>query len=838
MADSVGCGGDFRHMKKIALFSDGTGNSASTPHKTNVWRAYQALDLSDGRSQIAYYDNGVGTSPFTPMAIIGLAFGWGLARNVRQIYGFLCRTYDEGDEIYGFGFSRGAFTMRVAIALIASEGVIDRNRARDDRDLDRLISAAYRRFRQKHFTPSMLSFVLRPARDRLIAIRDSLTGRTPYDPTRNFCYTEKAENDSLISFLGVWDTVDAYGFPVDEFIRAWDMVVWPLSAKDRELSPRVARACHALALDEQRESFEPMLWNEDGMQPKARIEDERLSQVWLPGVHANVGGGYPDDGLAFVALDWMIGQCEELVETDQKGARKLLREGLQFVPEERERIRDQARIGAPLYDSRIGIGNLYRYAPRHIEQLCDEQKPGLANWLKEKLELSKLYRMTTSSAATKIMDKMGLRAVHRNEVRIERPKIHHTVFDRLVQDGSAYAPINLPKQYAYVDNRGNVINIGEPGATQTALPENAERAKERRQRQSYVWNRVWGRKLLYFATLVAIIYFVTYPYWAASGGNDQENRLANLLMPVLGTFSAVVQQIPMMIGKIPGLGFAESWAARYQQFPFVFVLGVLVTGGLLAASVYVKRLLKTQMRLNWYCVTTTGGLPAADGGRFTKWLAEFLEGSVYTKKSARPLRLLLEAGASLLLIALLVAVGNRLLFVVADAAGGICSADHPLENSGFGKPFDFGPTDACFDTGLILEKGKTYQIQLEVFDWKDKGIEADVKGWCQDWCQTRPPWYLYLATPIRRHLFADWYQPMARIGNKLLDRYPLTPKDPDPRAEQKQLISEITAHRSGQLYLYLNDAVLFAPGGWKQFYANNKGYARVTVTESTVKESR
>ena len=825
-------------MKKIGLFSDGTGNSASTPDKTNVWRAYQALDLSDGRRQIAFYDNGVGTSAFTPMAILGLAFGWGLARNVKQIYGFLCRTYEEGDEIYGFGFSRGAFTMRVAVALIASEGIIDRNKARDDRDLDRLIAAAYRRFRQQHFTPSMLSFVLRPARDRFIAIWDALTGRAPYDPTRNLCYTEKAEDDSLIRFLGVWDTVDAYGSPVDELTRAWDMVVWPLSAKDRELSPRIARACHVLALDEQRESFEPMLWNEEGMEPKTRVEDERLSQVWFPGVHANVGGGYPDDGLAFVALDWMIGQCEERIETDQNGARKRLRGGLRFIPEERARIKAQARIDAPLYDSRNGIGNLYRYAPRHIEQLCDEQKPGLANWLKEKSGLSTLYWKTSSAVAVKIMDKVGLRAVHRNEVRIERPKIHHSVFDRLVQDGCAYAPINLPRQYVYVDNQGNAIDIDEPGATPSALPENAERAKERRQRQSYLWNRVWGRKLLYFATLVAIIYFVTYPYWAASGGNDQENRLADFLMPVLGTFSAVVQQIPMIIGKIPGLGFAESWAARYQPFPFVFLLGVLVIGGLLAASAYVNRLLKTQMRLDWYCVTTTGGLPAADVGRFTKWLAMFLEGPVYTHKIARPLRLSLEAGACLLLIALLIALGNRLFFVVADAAGGICRTDHPLENSLLGKPFDFAPTDACFDTGLTLKKGKTYQIQLEVFDWKDEGIEADVKGWCQEWCQTPPPWYLYLATPIRRHLFADWYQPMARIDNKLLDRYPLTPKDPDPRAEQKRLISEITAHRSGRLYLYLNDAVLFTPDVWKQFYANNKGHARVTVTESPVEESR
>ena len=817
--------------KKIALFSDGTGNSASTPHKTNVWRAYQALDLSDGNRQVAFYDNGVGTSAFTPMAILGLAFGWGLARNVRQIYGFLCRTYDKGDEIYGFGFSRGAFTMRVAVALIVSEGIIDRDKAGDDQDLERLIKAAYHRFRREHFTPSLLSFFLRPLRDKLGSILDLLYRREPYDPKKNLHYSEDPGSDSLIKFLGVWDTVDAYGFPVDELARAWDMVVWPLSAKDRELSPRIARACHALALDEQRESFEPMLWNEDGMEPKARLEEERLSQVWFPGVHANVGGGYPDDGLAFVALDWVIGQCAEIIEVDEKkGTKTTLREGLRFVPEERERIEAQARINAPLYDSRSGIGNLYRYAPRHIERLCNESKPGLANWLKEKLGLTELYRKVESEGTKKAMKGMGLGTVHRNEVRIKSAKIHYTVFDRLTQDGRAYAPINLPEKYAYVDSQGNVIDISNPDATLSTPPESAEQAEQRCKRQSYAWNRVWSRKMLYFITLAAIVYFISYPYWAEPG---DEGRLADLLMPVLGTFGVVVQQIPMMIGKIPGLGFAETWAAEYQQFSLVFFLGILIIGLLLAASMYIGRLLKAEMRLYWQHVTRSGDTPAADVSGFTEWLSRFLERPLYTDKIARFIRLSLEAVAALLLIVALAAVGNRLLFIVADAAGSLCSAETPLENSALGKSFQFNPADACFDTGLTMEKGMTYKIQFEVSDWKDEKIDADVKGWCQNWCQTAAPWYLRLLTPFRRHLFADWYQPIARIDNKLLERYPLVLKEPAPLTEQKELITEITAHRSGRLYLYLNDVVIFAPGGWDQFYVNNNGHARVTVTESS-----
>jgi uncharacterized protein (DUF2235 family) len=93
--------------KNIILLSDGTGNSAAKLFKTNVWRVYQALDLSCPDRQIAHYDDGVGTSSFKPLAILGGAFGWGLKRNVIDLYVFLCRNYRPGDRVYCFGFSCG-----------------------------------------------------------------------------------------------------------------------------------------------------------------------------------------------------------------------------------------------------------------------------------------------------------------------------------------------------------------------------------------------------------------------------------------------------------------------------------------------------------------------------------------------------------------------------------------------------------------------------------------------------------------------------------------------------------------------------------------------------------
>ena len=123
--------------KTIVLFSDGTGNSSAKLFKTNVWRMYEAVDLGppapDRRQQIAYYDDGVGTSGFKPLAVLGGVFGYGLKRNVLDIYRYACRNYEPGDDIYAFGFSRGAFTIRLVVALIASQGLVqsdDESRAR------------------------------------------------------------------------------------------------------------------------------------------------------------------------------------------------------------------------------------------------------------------------------------------------------------------------------------------------------------------------------------------------------------------------------------------------------------------------------------------------------------------------------------------------------------------------------------------------------------------------------------------------------------------------------------------------------------------------------------
>ena len=152
--------------KNIVLLSDGTGNSSAKVLKTNVWRLYQTLDLANPETQIAYYDDGVGTSSFKPLAIVAGIFGFGLKRNVIDIYSFCCRNYARGDRIYGFGFSRGAFTIRVVAGFIARIGLIryDGN----DEHLARDAETAYRQYRKARNFRSGGNLLIGPLR----SIRD------------------------------------------------------------------------------------------------------------------------------------------------------------------------------------------------------------------------------------------------------------------------------------------------------------------------------------------------------------------------------------------------------------------------------------------------------------------------------------------------------------------------------------------------------------------------------------------------------------------------------------------------------------------------------------------
>src|SRR4051794_1426028 len=405
--------------KTIVLFSDGTGNSSAKLFKTNVWRMYEAVDLGppapDRRPQISYYDDGVGTSAFKPLAVLGGVFGYGLKRNVLDIYKYACRNYEKGDEIYAFGFSRGAFTTRLVVGLIAHQGLVQSN---DEGELDRLSRQAYREFR-RGWLPRYLKSPTRTIR----RVRDiALRRRDKWLALR--CYKRRHNARPTIRFVGVWDTVSAYGGPFAELTRAIDNWIFPLSMPDYRLNVRVECARHALALDDGRDAFQPLLWDElheDRVARPLPARKNRLQQVWFTGMHSDVGGGYPDESLSYVSLLWMMEEAETLGERPRPGVEK---KGVRTLAVIKDRFIALASSAGPIHDSRKGVAAYYRYQPRRIAAWLDPVTPqtlGLRD-----------PEITGPGGAPQ-----GL---------LRNVKIHQSVIARIAHGTDRYAPITLPPQ--------------------------------------------------------------------------------------------------------------------------------------------------------------------------------------------------------------------------------------------------------------------------------------------------------------------------------------------------------------------------------------------------------
>ena len=340
--------------KNIVLCSDGTGNSGGKERGTNVWKTYLAVDRHPhvhrtGITQVAFYDDGVGTSDFRLVKIMGGAVGLGLGRNIRQLYTSLARTYEAGDHIYLFGFSRGAYTVRSLSGMISEIGIIDGRGLKRPSDLSKYVKKAYRAYRAEYAGRRKAEAKTRPI------------PRSPKAKAfRTWCGAEGvACNDADGVFIGVWDTVDAVGVPVDGLRNALSLLAFSRRPHVDRLTPNVRYAFHALSIDDERRTFKPVMWHDADKAAGAILE-----QVWFAGVHSNVGGGYPKEGLATVSLYWMM---------DKAQGKTVPGGDLRFVPDADQTAHDQANAHSTLYDSRAGLASYYRYQVRDLESLSDGQ---------------------------------------------------------------------------------------------------------------------------------------------------------------------------------------------------------------------------------------------------------------------------------------------------------------------------------------------------------------------------------------------------------------------------------------------------------------------------------
>ncbi|WP_081949085.1 DUF2235 domain-containing protein [Litchfieldella xinjiangensis] len=242
--------------RNLIVCCDGTANDCGAI-KTNV--AHLAVRLQKDENQRVHYEPGVGTFPAPGRwgervgITLGKLFGYGIAQNIEHGYRFLLEHYQPGDRVFLFGFSRGAYAVRCLSGMLNKCGLLRR-------DAEGLVAEATQLYLTK-------------GNDAEAATYKSLYSRP-----------------CPVHFLGVWDTVESLGYL---YSRKWFF--------NAKLSDEVSHGFHALAIDERRPKFEPLPWDET-----LKNDQQTIEQVWFAGAHSDVGGGYPNRGLAEISLQWML----------------------------------------------------------------------------------------------------------------------------------------------------------------------------------------------------------------------------------------------------------------------------------------------------------------------------------------------------------------------------------------------------------------------------------------------------------------------------------------------------------------------------------------------------
>jgi Uncharacterized alpha/beta hydrolase domain (DUF2235) len=565
--------------------------------------------------------------------------------------------------------------------------------------------------------------------------------------------------------------------PIEEMTRGISQWLFPLLLPRCDLDPRVIRACHALSIDDERTTFHPVLWDERDEKPltpgadgKCHLIDERISQVWFAGVHSNVGGGYPDDSLAQIPLVWIMNEAQ--------------RAGLTFksVP-----AANPQTIGHPetaqdkdgrLYDPRKGLGGYYRYGPRHINALGEE-----------------------------LLSRGGGKVI---------PKIHESVLKRIKNYAHLYPPVGLPAEYAIVTPAGEVL----PPAQNSYEPPAQALARSRFQEK--IWNFIWMRRIVYFLTVGVSVYLAAFPLMKALPST------AELESP-LRWVSDIVRLVG---GFLPGA--LDPWINGYARDPVQFLIVVALLIVFLWIGAWLAGRIQNGMGVLWRQSLNARLGAAAEPHDFIFQLRThpwYRAGHYALKRYVAP------ALFALLFAYLGIAFASHALYNVQDYWGLVCRGIGNTAEIAPGETIKIAEKDStrfplfktsnlCRNMGVRLERNAKYRISVKAVDpFTDGGIEA-ARGF-YSW---EPPSFMrklimVAAVPFRRELIRPWFRIVARFGEKGGEE---TFLDPDPKDGSIEEV--ITATRDGELFLFVNDAVLPVPGLYGYFYDNNTGTAEVTIT--------
>jgi uncharacterized protein (DUF2235 family) len=271
--------------KNVVICCDGTANEFAA-NNTNVVKLYSMLD-QDPAKQVTFYHPGLGTmepaGALTTITrkvtkLLGMALGYGLRNDIRDAYVFLMQSYMPGDKIFLFGFSRGAYTVRAVASLLHMYGLIRQG--------------------NEPLVPYAIRMLMAIQRSDERSSRNEEAIERYFDLARDF----KTNMTSSCApwFVGVWDTVSSIGW-----------IENPLKLPSIANNPDIEIGRHAVAIDERRAFFRNHLWRKPD-DPKKSYGPRDSKQVWFPGVHCDVGGGYSEaeSGLSKVALEWMLAEAK------------------------------------------------------------------------------------------------------------------------------------------------------------------------------------------------------------------------------------------------------------------------------------------------------------------------------------------------------------------------------------------------------------------------------------------------------------------------------------------------------------------------------------------------
>lgn len=420
-----------------------------------------------------------------------------------------------------------------------------------------------------------------------------------------------------------------------------------------------------------------------------------------------------------------------------------------------------------------GFGAYYRYGPRKVFDLCNDPSVG---------------------------------------VSVPTPKIHESVFDRIDSGCNSYSPIGLPPDYVIVSRNGKVTPLGEKTFETSHSIDKRYKAQER------LWNFVWMRRLAYFATLAASAHLAV--FWLFHNLNKEHEYSSS--------FRLVSEAVRFIESFLPRS--IHWWTDWYAANPEWFAGGIILVALFMAIGSALNGRITNSMRIIWL----SRGARAPVSGLFHDKLYSFRSSFIYQGLIWLGKRHILPLLLAIVMVWYAATVLSHFLFNAADSMGAFCQGTPAAQLVAVDKGVvaqeakEFDTALICAPTGLTVRAGFRYELIITVTEpWVDKDRTTTPTGYRTS-TMGNERWKGIAGIFLRRILFRPWFRLIARVGETGVDEYFLDPV-PIPNSEPQAYRATIPAQRAGELFLYVNDAVIGLPWVYDVFYKNNKGKAKVTV---------